>query len=80
MNYLNLSCCADSGWDGYVYTANYYLKNNPNAKYLVLYTSPFSLPMQYKKGFSEDLQNIFGDFKDENFFKAFNASNKFINK
>ena len=59
LNFLNISCCADSGWDGYVYTANYYLKNNSEAKYLVLYTSPYSLPMQYKKGFSEDLNNIF---------------------
>ena len=32
MDYINLSCCADTGWDGYVYTANYYLKNNENAK------------------------------------------------
>ena len=72
LNYLNLSCCADSGWEGYVYTANHYLKNNPEAKYLVLYASPYSLPMQYKKGFSEDLKNIFGDVKDKNFFKIFN--------
>ena len=25
--------------------------------------------MQYKKGFSEDLKNIFGDVKDKNFLK-----------
>ncbi|KGF91713.1 MULTISPECIES: hypothetical protein [Prochlorococcus] len=72
LDFLNISCCADSGWDGYVYQANYYLKNNPDAKYLVLYTSPYSLPMQYKKGFSEDLNHIFGDIKDKNFFKVFN--------
>ena len=72
LNYINLSCCADSGWDGYVYTANYFLKNNPNVSNLVLYITPYSLPLQFGKGFSGDLHKIFGDIEDKNLFAFLN--------
>ena len=29
MDYINTNCCADMGWEGYAYSANYYLKKNP---------------------------------------------------
>ena len=71
MDYINTNCCADMGWEGYAYSANYYLKKNPNAKYLVLYVTPYSLPMQFKKGFSDDLANIFGETDYDNLFNFF---------
>ena len=71
MDYINTNCCADMGWEGYAYSANYYLKKNPNAKYLVLYVTPYSLPMQFKKGFSDDLANIFGETDYNNLFNFF---------
>ena len=51
MDYINTNCCADMGWEGYAYSANYYLKKNPNAKYLVLYVTPYSLPCNSKRFF-----------------------------
>jgi hypothetical protein len=55
MTYLNIGCCADTGFAGYSYIAEYLLKNNKKAKYLVFYMSPYSMPMHYKEGFSDIL-------------------------
>ena len=66
--YLNLSCCANTGWEGYAVYANYLLKNNYHTDYLIFYFTPYSLPMQYKEGYSKNMINYYGgvsffDFK-----------------
>ena len=70
LKYINLSCCSDAGWDGYLYTANYYLKNNQNAKYLVLYFTPYHLPSN-NKNFSKDLKEMFGGIENKDLFRFF---------
>lgn len=53
--YLNYSCCADTGWDGYYYIAKNALDNNTKAKYLILHVTPYAFPLLYKEGFSSIL-------------------------
>ncbi|MBN8828217.1 MAG: hypothetical protein J0H68_05875 [Sphingobacteriia bacterium] len=57
--YLSTNCCADLGWQGYSYVAEDYLSQNPKAKHLILYFSPYSLPMVYKQGFSEEYKKSY---------------------
>lgn len=59
-SYISSNCCADIGWQGYVDTAEYFLKHNEkDQKYLVLAVTPYSMPGQFGKGFSEDFQQIY---------------------
>jgi hypothetical protein len=59
MDYINASCCVGVGWDGYAYTADYFLRKNRKAKYLVLYVTPYSLPMMSQNNNSEHLKKLF---------------------
>ena len=70
-DYIDTNCCADTGWDGYNYIAEHFLENNEKAEYLVLYITPYSMPMQYKEGFSGELKKIFAS-KKENPFQIVN--------
>jgi hypothetical protein len=51
--YLNMSCCADTGYTGYRYIAQRFLQDDKRKKYLVLHITPYSFPMQMGKGFSD---------------------------
>jgi hypothetical protein len=44
MKYLNLSCCANTGYDGYYAIADFMLRRNPGIKALVLYISLNAMP------------------------------------
>jgi hypothetical protein len=44
MKYLNLSCCANTGFDGYYAIAEFMLRRNPSIKTLVLYMSLNNVP------------------------------------
>src|SRR3984957_650317 len=48
--YINGSCCGDTGFAGYRYLAEIYLRNALAAKYLVLYMTPYCMPMHMKEG------------------------------
>ena len=37
---VNLSCCADTGFDGYLHIAKYAIKNNPRVKHIILNVTP----------------------------------------
>lgn len=60
--YLNLSCCADAGWLGYAFYLNYLLKNI-QTEYVIFYFTPYSLPNQYKEGFSSNIKEYYGEHK-----------------
>jgi len=55
LKYVSHSCCADTGWDGYLDIAKNILAHDKKAKYLVLHITPYSFPLQYKEGFSNIL-------------------------
>jgi len=44
MTYVNLSCCANTGYDGYYSIAEFMFRRNPGIKALVLYVSLNNLP------------------------------------
>lgn len=56
---INANCCADVGWKGYAYLADYFLSHNPRAKYLLLHVTPYSMPRQFGEGFSGDVYGVF---------------------
>ena len=74
MKYTNTNCCADIGWKGYAITANYFLKNNKNAKFLVLYFSPYVLPspLNQENELTNDIKGIYNDNLNSDFFRIFN--------
>jgi hypothetical protein len=44
LTYLNLSCCANTGFDGYYAIADFMFRRNPTVKVLVLYLNLNNLP------------------------------------
>ncbi len=62
MHYINTNCCADTGWNGYRYTAEHFLRKNKKAKFLILHITPYSLPGQFKDGFSSHLYDVISSF------------------
>tara|TARA_E500000178_G_scaffold242782_1_gene239279 strand:- start:44 stop:1102 length:1059 start_codon:yes stop_codon:yes gene_type:complete len=60
--YINLSCCADAGWSGYALYLNYLLKKI-KTEYVIFYFTPYSLPNQYKEGFSSNIKKYYGEHK-----------------
>jgi hypothetical protein len=46
LTYVNLSCCADSGYRGYYGIADFMLRRNPSIKAVVLYVSLNNLPRE----------------------------------
>lgn len=44
MTYVNLGCCGDTGWIGYLDQAKIALRKNPQAKVLLLHVGPMLLP------------------------------------
>ncbi|MFT6259095.1 MAG: hypothetical protein ACJA0S_001080 [Rickettsiales bacterium] len=52
---INASCCADSGWDGYLALTEHHLRNNKNIKYLIIYTYPSALPFFESKRINSNL-------------------------
>ena len=74
MKYINTNCCADIGWKGYAISANYFLKKNLNAKYLVLYFSPYVLPspLNQENELTKDIKGIYQDNTNRDFFRIFN--------
>jgi hypothetical protein len=44
ISYLNLSCCGDTGWNGYFYLAELAMKRTPTPRILVLHVTPFWAP------------------------------------
>ena len=58
-SYINASCCGDTGYAGYRYLADIYLRDHPSAHYLVLYITPYLFPMYSKEGFSPSIYRAY---------------------
>lgn len=48
LRYVNLGCCGDVGWVGYLDQARIAVRKNPNAKVLLLHVGPMLLPGEKK--------------------------------
>ena len=53
--YINGNCCGDTGYAGYRYLAETFLRHAPRAKYLVFYTTPLCVPSLGREGLSRSL-------------------------
>jgi hypothetical protein len=79
--YVNLSCCAPMGFDGYYAVAHFMLRRNPSIKAVVLYVGATNFIGTNAEGsFAEPIQNSFDSWRSyvmppslalrENFIKA----------
>jgi hypothetical protein len=60
LRYVNLSCCANMGFDGYYALAHFMLGHNPSIKAVVLYIGAFNfISMDIDNSFAEPMQNSF---------------------
>src|SRR6185295_6834867 len=55
LSYLNLSCCANTGFDGYYDIAKFALDHSPNIRAVVLYLTRNNLPQQSRMGGDQEL-------------------------
>jgi hypothetical protein len=64
LRYINLSCCAPMGFDGYYAVAHFMLRRNPSIKAVVLYISAFNfINMNTEGSFTEPIQNSFDSLR-----------------
>lgn len=64
LRYVNLSCCASMGFDGYYAVAHFMLRHNPSIKAVVLYIGAFNfVSMDIDSSFAEPLQNSFDSLR-----------------
>ena len=64
LRYVNLSCCAHMGFDGYYAVAHFMLKRNPSIKAVVLYIGPFNFISTDTDGsFAQPIQNSFDSLR-----------------
>jgi len=60
LRYVNLSCCANMGFDGYHAVAHFMLRQNPSIRAVVLYISAFNfVSMDIDGSFAQPIQNSF---------------------
>ncbi len=57
--YVNLSCCANTGWPGYYEIAKYHLRRNTNIRLLVVYVTPYTPPNLWAAGMRDELARYF---------------------
>ena len=64
LRYVNLSCCAPMGFDGYYAVAHFMLRRNPSIKAVVLYIGPFNfVSVDSDVSFAEPIQNSFDSLR-----------------
>jgi hypothetical protein len=64
LRYVNMSCCAHMGFDGYYAVAHFMLRHNPSIKAVVFYISAFNFVSTDTDGsFAEPIQNSFDSLK-----------------
>jgi hypothetical protein len=64
LRYVNLSCCAPMGFDGYYAVAHFMLRRNPSIKAAVLYIGAFNfINMNSEGSFAEPVQNSFDSLR-----------------
>jgi hypothetical protein len=64
LRYVNLSCCANMGFDGYHAVAHFMLRHNPSIKAVVLYISSFNfISTDIDGSFAEPIQNSFDSLR-----------------
>src|SRR5215471_12193622 len=64
LRYVNLSCCAHMGFDGYYAVAHFMLRRNPSIKAVVLYINAFNfIDMNTEGSFAEPIQNSFDSLR-----------------
>jgi hypothetical protein len=64
LRYVNLSCCAPMGFDGYYAVARFMLRHNPSIKAVVLYIGTFNfVSMDSDVSFAEPIQNSFDSLR-----------------
>jgi hypothetical protein len=64
LRYVNLSCCAHMGFDGYYAVAHFMLKRNLSIKAVVLYIGPFNFISTDTDGsFAQPIQNSFDSLR-----------------
>jgi hypothetical protein len=66
MEYVNASLARGTGWAGYAAIADYFLNENKNAKYLVLYVTPYAMPSG--GNFSIELEQAIGGVNNSTIF------------
>lgn len=62
INYLNMSCCGDTGWEGYYYEAVLAMRRSPTPKLLVLHVTPFWGPLDQRFRGRNGLATLMGDY------------------
>ena len=62
MSYLNMSCCGDTGWEGYYYEAVLAMRRSPTPKLLVLHVTPFWGPLDQRFRGRKGLATLMGDY------------------
>lgn len=62
MSYLNMSCCGDTGWEGYYYEAVLAMRRSPTPKLLVLHVTPFWGPLDEQFRGRNGLASLIGDY------------------
>ena len=62
MSYLNMSCCGDTGWEGYYYEAVLAMRRSPTPKLLVLHITPFWGPLDPQFRGRNGLATLIGDY------------------
>jgi hypothetical protein len=64
LRYVNLSCCANMGFDGYYAVADFMLRRNSSIKAVVLYISTFNfINLNADDSFAEPIQNSFNSLR-----------------
>ena len=64
LHYVNLSCCAPMGFDGYYAVAHFMLRRDPSIKAVVLYIGAFNFVSTHPDvSFAEPLQNSFDSLR-----------------
>lgn len=62
LSYLNMSCCGDTGWEGYYYEAVLAMRRSPTPKLLVLHITPFWGPLDKQFRGRNGLATLIGDY------------------
>jgi len=62
ISYLNMSCCGDTGWEGYYYEAVLAMRRSPTPRLLVLHVTPFWGPLDHRFRGRKGLAALMGDY------------------
>jgi len=62
LSYLNMSCCGDTGWEGYYYEAVLAMGRSPTPELLVLHITPFWGPLDKQFRGRNGLATLIGDY------------------